>query len=204
MALEMYKQAELNFDILKDDISRNMGKYISHCTLNIKQLDKEHLQLENGVPPCQFSCAVLGHNDIWNFIPQNYEFDDSLHTFRVRDDITIVGDLLIVLLNGTTMTGFCIKPTVIDGKQYANLILSPIYSTDMNQESMAIKLEFDKNKRIQRVHFPTIDISQHSHLRNMILKEVLYSYKNAHIKNTLELMNKLSYELIMQKHSKAL
>ena len=201
MALSLFMQSKTNFDIVKDDIAHNLGKYVSHITLHLKQLDSEHYQLDNGVPPCQFSSFVLNVNNIWTFNKQTYEFDDSLHTFRIRENNIIVGDLLIHLFNGTNLTGFTIKPTIIDGKQQAQLTISSIYEQNIDQ-TMVIKLQFDKSKRIQCIEFPTIDISKHPTLKNIILKEVLCGYENAHTKNTLELMNKLSYDLIVQQSLK--
>lgn len=200
MASEMFQQSKLNFDIVKNDITNNLGKHVSHITIHLKQLDTEHYQLENGVTPCQFSSFVLNSRNIWKFCQQTYELDDCLQTFRIRDDCIVVGDLIISLLNGTTITGFCIKPTIIDGKQSTQqLTVSPIYDQLHDQESMVIKLELDKSKRIKQVDFPTINISKYPNLQNMILKEVINGYETVHTKNTLELMNKLSYESILNK-----
>lgn len=201
--LEMFDASMKNFQIFKDHIPHHFGRYVSRVSIVLKQLDKTHFHIENGVDPCIYTFQVVNDKNKWSFPVCSYEADDIQHTFRFRPDTVIVGKIDIVLKDGSAMTAFDIEPfNVARDMKGGSVQLKGLYcynnAPDTPSPCIPINLTFDSNNRIKTFHIGDINIDDYSHAQKLIVKMVSNGYEYDHIKNTLESMNKLSFKKIIK------
>lgn len=194
-----------NMKVLEKIVETKIGARLAHVRIVLRMLDPEHNQIENGTQPCQFLFPTNSKSNHIVFQPQVHEWDDSLHTFRIRYNTIMVGDAALIFENGDVIGCFSIRPielkgNELKGKNQIELNVVPMYD---NAPDITITIKFDDKGRINHLQMSDINLDIHPFLKAFIVRKIMYEYETVNIKNALELMNKLEYDRI-KAHEKIL